>query len=163
MNIIQWDLLFKPRHEGNFPASLPSADWMKGSGGPWWRSTLSSEVGVMWLLLLKNSNINRINSQILQQTPIFYFTTNYIRHQCHFQPRISNLWTRIFPSNPYSDTRKASKRVDFRACTSSRISFLSSSQLSSVHPTRGAVSVVWYKFTSTTSCHLNFNSLDQSY
>lgn len=72
MNIVQWDLLFKPRHEGNFPASLPSPDWVQGSAGPWWRSTLSSEVGFMWLLLIKNSNINRINSQILQQTPFFY-------------------------------------------------------------------------------------------
>ena len=81
-----------------------------------------------------------------------------------FQPRLSNLWSRILPSNPNSVTRRASKRVVFGACTSSMISVLNSSQLSSVHPTRGAVSVVWYNFTSTTSCHhLNFNSLDQSY
>ena len=81
-----------------------------------------------------------------------------------FQPRLSNLWSRILPSNPNSVTRRASKRVVFGAFTSSMISVLNSSQLSSVHPTRGAVSVVWYNFTSTTSCHhLNFNSLDQSY
>ena len=163
MNIVQWDLLFKPRHEGNFPASLPSPDWVQGSAGPWWRSTLSSEVGFMWLLLIKNSNINRINSQILQQSPFFLQLTTSDTTVI-FQPRLSNLWSRILPSNPNSVTRRASMRVVFGAFTSSMISVLNSSQLSSVHPTRGAVSVVWYNFTSTTSCHhLNFNSLDQSY
>lgn len=160
MNIIQWGLLFKPRHEGHFPASLPSADWMKASGGPWWRSTLSSEVGVMWLLLLKNSNINRINWQILQQTPFFILHRTTSDINGIFQPRLSNLWTRILPSNPYSDTWKDSKRVDFGACTSSMISFLRSSQLSSVQPTRGAVSVVWFNHIMPSQLQL---SLDQSY